>query len=343
MKTKFQEFATDLALHLQQAEPGLSVPLGNSPKNNPDNNSKLLVDRGKDQQASLDLTPVSMSARPQPATAKPWFASIKTSVELLSAYERCRSETRLEDSLPGTMLRVHEYAEKFRLQLLSGAKTGLSDNEAELIAVFVAQLDCYSAIKSVECLLASPADRALLAIAQQRDWIVYMDHLAIRCGSQQHGDAQRIAEFLIKDYGYVTSQVEGEDYYQFDDGWDAYPLYKMLDNGLMLRLFVDESSQGFPQQIIQHWHHVYGFTAHHLAMRVARFSQQSTEQSTEQSLVAVPLSVVISALNEQGVNTMTPTGSYTAGLLEQGFTKPAHTPDVPQEIKQTLASVKSGL
>lgn len=150
------------------------------------------------------------------------------------------------------MLRVHHYAEQFRQQIITHARLTLNDDEACLIAQWVAQLDTYSAIKAIESLLNSPADRALLLIARQRQWTVYMDHLAIRCGSQQYGDALRIRGYLCQHFAYVSPQAAGQEFYQFDDGWDAYPVYKMLDNGLMLRLFIDESSTGFPAQIIQH-------------------------------------------------------------------------------------------
>ena len=319
------DFATGLASYLQQAEQGLSVC--------PQSSSKLLAKREDGQQVSLDLTLVQ--ATPEPVTAAFWFAGVKTAQALLTAYDLCRAECLFEPSLVQTMLRVHHYAEQFRQRILMHAQAELNDDEACLIAQWVAQLDTYSAIKAIESLLNSPADRALLLIARQRQWTVYMDHLAIRCGSQQYGDALRIRDYLCQHFAYVSPQAAGQEFYQFDDGWDAYPVYKMLDNGLMLRLFIDESSTGFPAQIIQHWNHVYGYTAHHLALRVAYFSSGS--------LTAVPLETVITALAEHGVKTMKPTGDYTCGLLEQVFTEPSHTADVPTAIKQTLSVYYRGL
>ena len=103
----------------------------------------------------------------------------------------------------------------------------------------------------------------------------------------------------------------------------------------MLRLFVDESSRGNQLQIIQHWNRVYGFTAHHLALRA--FTSDSDGKH------ALPLERVMQALNRAGVDTMTPTGDYTAGLLEQVFTRPTHTPDVPQSITTELARISPEL
>jgi Fe-S oxidoreductase len=60
-------------------------------------------------------------------------------------------------------------------------------------------------------------------------------------------------------------------------------------------------------------------------------------------LTAVPLEAVITALAEHGVKTMKPTGDYTCGLLEQVFTEPGHTADVPTAIKQTLSVYDMGL
>ena len=319
------DFASDLARHLRQTEPGLTAC--------PDNSNKLLASRGDGQPISLDLRPVQ--AIPESVTASCWFEGVKTTQDLLTAYDLCRAECGFEQSMVPAMLHVHPYAEHFRQQIVERARLELSDDEACLIAQWVAQLDTYSAIKAVESLLNSRADRALLLIARQRHWTVYMDHLAIRCGSQKNGDARRITDYLCRHFAYVSPQTTGEGFYQFDDGWDAYPLYKMLENGLMLRLFIDESSQAFPDQIIQHWNHVYGYTAHHLALRVAHYSVGG--------LTAVPLDIVMAALVEQGVKTMMPTGGYTCGLLEQVFTEPTHTADVPASIKQDLSVYNRGL
>lgn len=325
MRTEHQQFATDLTQTLLLAKNKLTV--------DPDNSNQLLASKSDNEQARLDLTPVLATAHP--VTASAYFSGIITSQGLLTAYHQCRKDTLFEDSLPEAMQHVHAYAEQFLQRILNHAQSDLTDDEASLIAQFASNLDCYSAIKAIESLLNSHADRVLLDIARQQNWIVYMDHLAIRCGSQQYGDAQRITDYLCQHHGYVSPQAEGQDFYQFDDGWDAYPVYKMLDNGQMMRLFIDESSTGNTSQIIQHWNHTYGYTAHHLALRVCQF--------TETGLTALPLYDVISALQMRGVKCMPPTGAYTSGLLEQVFTQPAHTPDVPEQIKQQLSSFDKGL
>ncbi|MBL1274576.1 MAG: hypothetical protein COB30_000650 [Ectothiorhodospiraceae bacterium] len=322
---KFQEFATDLARYLSQEEPGLTV--------NPKSASKLSVIRGNGEPTTLDLVPVLM--KPEPVTAGNWFGGVNTSKQLINAYDQCYAETTLENDFPEMMQDVHNYAEIFRRNIFDHASTSLSNDEARLIAEWVSQFDCYCAIKAVESLLISAKDRALLTIAKRRGWVVYMDHLAIRCGSSKNGDAKRVADFLCGHFAYVTPQLRGEEFYRFDDGWEAYPRYKMLENGLMMRLFIDESSKGFPLQIIQHWHHVYGYTAHHLALRVAR--------ETRNGLVSVSVPILIAALSEQGVTCKTPTGDYTGGLLEQVFTEPVCSSGVPDDIKKTLLSMQLGL
>jgi len=310
------DLASDLADYLQQTEPGLHAC--------PQSSTQLLAGREHGQPVMLDLTPVT--ATPEPVTAAHWFEGVKTVQDLITAYESCR-ETGMVEQEPAH--RVHAYAESFRRQIIERVRLALNDDAAVLIAQWVAQLDTYCAIKAVESLLNSRADRVLLLIARQRHWLVYMDHLAIRCGSQQYGDASRLVDYCCRHFAYVSPQITGEDFYRFDDGWDAYPLYKMLENGLMLRLFIDESSAGFPEQIIQHWNHVYGYTAHHLALRVAHYRAGA--------LTAVPLAMVIAALAGQGIKTMTPTGDYTCSLLQQVFTEPAHTADVPASIRQELS------
>ena len=120
-----------------------------------------------------------------------------------------------------------------------------------------------------------------------------------------------------------------EAFYQFPDGWNAYPLYKVLENGQVLRLFIDQSDAEHKTQIIQHWNNVYGYTAHHLAIRATM-----TEDGERR---AVPLEEVMEALTKRGIKIMTPTGEYTSGLLLQVFTKPEINPSIPNDLKQSIA------
>ncbi|MGH8532681.1 MAG: hypothetical protein ACREV1_08140, partial [Gammaproteobacteria bacterium] len=144
-----------------------------------------------------------------------------------------------------------------------------------------------------------------------------------------------VAEILQRAHGYVPSQVEEEVFYQFADGWSAYLLYKMLDNGQVLRLFIDQSDAGHPAQIIQHWNHVYGYTAHHLAMRATRLQAGGR--------VAVTLDEMIEALANRGIGIMEATGYYTERLLLQVFTRPERAARVPEAIKKHLAAYGAGL
>ncbi|MEN8259961.1 MAG: hypothetical protein ABFS02_05135 [Pseudomonadota bacterium] len=129
--------------------------------------------------------------------------------------------------------------------------------------------------------------------------------------------------------------MPGEDFYQFDDGWNAYVLYKMLENGQTLRLFIDQSDPDNKTQIIQHWNNVYGYTAHHLGIR-------ATHQING-GRAAVPLDTLVRALADQGVTAMTPTGEYTGGLLLQVFTRPERNRDIPDHILAKLRSCGTDL
>ena len=193
----------------------------------------------------------------------------------------------------------------------------------------------YAAVKAVESLLGSYADRCLLRLAPERNWSVHFDHLAIRCGTAAHNDVERLVRHLIRHHGYALAQARGEDRYRFVDGWSARPLYKMLANGQLLRLFLDQSEVGHPAQIIQHWHRVYGYTAHHLALRASRRIRGRLE--------AVPLTELVHALQAERVGVMTATGGYTHGLLEQVFTQAEKNPAIPARIRQALRRQGAGL
>ena len=293
---------------------------------------KLLVTNESGEEVRLDLTPAH--AVPQVPTVYVYFDTVRTAAQLLDAYTQTRSAYRFEDDLE-TRVPVHAFAHDFVAAILQRARTSLSDDDAISIAQWVKHLDGYVAVKAVEALLNSNADLALLKVAATRGWTVHFDHVAIRCGSSRERAAERVVELLVAEHGYVSSQVSGEEFYSFPDGWNAYPLYKMLANGQMLRLFIDQSDAAHPAQIIQHWHHVYGYTAHHMALRTTR--QLNGER------VAVPLAEVMAALAEHGVESMTPTGEYTQGLLLQVFTRPERNPQVPDDIKEALARVDAKL
>ena len=289
---------------------------------------KLLVTNESGEDVSLDLTPTY--AAPQIPTAQAYFEGVRTTTQLLDAYSQARCEYRFEDDLDAGVP-VHPFAHNFVASILERARVRLSDDDAVRIAQWVKNLDAYVAVKAVESLLNSNADLALLKVAEARGWTVHFDHVAIRCGSSREHAAERVVELLVAEHGYVPSQVSGEEFYSFPDGWNAYPLYKMLANGQLLRLFIDQSAATHPAQIIQHWHHVYGYTAHHMALRATR--QINGER------LAVPLAEVMTALAEHGIESMTPTGEYTHGLLLQVFTRPERNPQIPDDIKQTLAHI----
>ena len=293
----------------------------------------LLVRRADDSVATLDLRP--FAATPQPVTAHDYFSPVHNAATLLQAYARARQDYRFEDDSPEAMQNVSAYAREFLHDILSEAQQQLSDAQALLIARWVEQLDVYTAVKAVESLLNSKADLALLEIAQHKGWMVHFDHLAIRCGSRAHQAAERVVELLKSEHGYVSAQFAEEVFYQFPDGWNAYPLYKILSNGQVLRLFIDQSDAGHPQQIIQHWNRVYGYTAHHLAIRATTITDGRRQ--------AVSLPALIAALQARGIDIMTPTGDYTRGLLLQVFTRPQRHASIPPELKGAIVAIDAGL
>jgi hypothetical protein len=295
--------------------------------------AKVQVARGDEEIVTLDLTP--FKANVQSVSAARYFSSVDTVSHLLSAYEAAKHDHVFETNYPDAMLRVSDYAQEFLQTVFKRAQQLLTDNQAVLVGKWLAELDVYTAVKSVESLLNSRADVALLEEAQQRNWTVHFDHLAIRCGSKANGDAERVVEMLKEYHGYVSTQFPEEAFYQFPDGWNAYPLYKVLENGQVLRLFIDQSDADHQTQIIQHWNHVYGYTAHHLAIR-------ATVVEDEQRL-AVPLADVMNALSQRDIGIMTPTGEYTSGLLLQVFTRPEKNTAIPETLKQSIAQYSPDL
>lgn len=318
--SEFARFAKDVASHLQATERGWFYH-SESP-------CALQSKREDEQLVHLDLTPFLGIA--QPADAANWFASVQTLKELLEAHSQANQACATEP-----MQHVHPYAAKYLESRFNEALQTYTDEDAHLIAKWVSKLDRYAAVKSVECLLDCHDNLVLFKLADQKGWRVLFDHLAIRCGSSRYNHAEQVIDQLQRQNNYVQPQIEHERFYQFDDGWNAYPLYKILENGQVIRLFIDQSDADDSRQIIQHWNHCYGFTAHHLALRVVR--------SKNEQCIAVPLMDVIDALATTGIKSLTPTGFYTHGLLEQVFLKPHLNQDIPEDIRQSLTSIDPNL
>ncbi|QBQ55869.1 hypothetical protein [Nitrosococcus wardiae] len=316
-------FAKDLVTTLLEEAPQLAP--------DPDNPCRVRAPRPDGNFASLNLTP--FQGPPQLVSALPYFQHVLTMDDLLTAYHQASKAMPLEGDLPG--MTISPPARSLLADLLEQAQATLADTHAQRIARFVQNFDIYVAVKAVESLLNSRADLALLGIAEEQGWTVHFDHVAIRCGSGATQDAERVAQLLQTIHGYLPSQVPEEAAYQFPDGWDAYPLYKMLTNGQVLRIFLDQSDAEAPAQIIQHWNRVYGFTAHHLALRASR--QGSDERQ------AVSLETLIQALKKAGIDSREATGHYTAGLLLQVFVQPERHVKVASKIKQELAAIDPSL
>jgi len=282
----------------------------------------------------LDLEPVDCPVGA--ADGRDFFSGVASAGQLIDAWQAARAEGTFEEDEPALAGQVHGHAAEHLHALLDEALDSLSPEQAQAIGEFAAGLDVYAAVRAVECLLNSPADRALLELAPANGWRVHFDHLAIRCGCEDRADAARVARLLADRHGYRAPQLPRQREYRFDDGWNAQPVYKMLDNGTLVRLFVDESALGHPQHVITHWNHVYGFTAHHLALRATRTGPDGEPQ-------AVALADLVAALADRGVVTLQPTGASTGGLLEQVFTQPRITPRLPEAIEIQLAQTDPGL
>jgi len=294
---------------------------------------QLVVNTAEGGAVSLDLTPVTGEATYPSATVH--FANVKEMCHLISAYLAARKSTYFEVDEEAGASQISAHAATFLANVVVGAISTLTDEEATQIARWVSHLDVYTAVKSVESLLAQPSHRALFKIAAEREWDVHFDHVAIRAGSEERGDGQRVVELLCREHGYHAPAVESERSYRLSAGWNAYSLYKVLANGQLLRVFVEESATGHPTQIIQHWNRVYGFTPHHLAVRCIRWE--------EGGRVAVPLAEVIAAMAAHGNRCLTPTGHYTQGLLEQVCTEPIHLTTLPDDERRRLAALGEGL
>ncbi len=286
-------------------------------------------------EVTLDLTPFQATTRP--VTAFRYFSNIRSVNDLLKAYRHAKNDHFFEDDIIEATAHLSDYASLFLNEILDTATQRFSDNQAIIIANWVKHLDVYAAVKAVESLLNSCADLKLLELAPKKNWHIHFDHLAIRCGSKSNDDAERLVQLLTQHHDYTSPQLADEAFYQFPDGWNAYPLYKILDNGQILRVFIDQSDANAPEQIIQHWNRVYGYTAHHLAMRATQMNASSRERE------AVSLDEIISSLEHRGISTLTPTGHYTHGLLLQVFTKPEKNSQIPQHLKEEITSANSQL
>ena len=298
-----------------------------------DSERKVQILKSNNDIAVLDLTP--FMAQPAEADAGEYFDRVGNAVELEQAYHQIKTRYPFEEQLPDAMGEVSDYARQFISEMFYNARENLSDVQAQIIADFVKPLDAYTAVKCTESLLYSKADLKLLEIAAELGWHVHYDHMAIRCGTQRRHDAERVAQLLKTEHGYVASQIPSEEFYQFPDGWNAYPLYKILNNGQILRLFIDQSDGSSDQQIIQHWNRVYGYTPHHLG--ISALSIKGGEKW------AVPLPEVIEVLAKHGVQAMEPTGMYTKGLLQQVFTKPEKNQSIPRALKNQIAGIDKQL
>jgi len=318
--SEFAHFAATVAAHLKATETGWLC--------HPDDPTALLSLREDQQPVHLDLTP--FVAQPQAADAASFFGNIVTMADLLQAYRKAKAACTTEPDS-----QVHPYANQYLEERLHSAHYSYSAADARLIAQWVKTMDCYAAVKSVESLLDRHSNLALFKLAEQKGWQVHFDHLAIRCGSAQHQHAESMVKSLQEHHAYVQSHIASQQYYLFDDGWNAYPLYKILENGQVIRLFIDQSNADAPLQIIQHWNRSYGFNAHHLALRVTH--------SIDGQCQAVPLKEVIEALASVNVPALTATGFYTHGLLEQVFLKPHRNTQIPAQLNHELADIDANL
>ena len=294
---------------------------------------QLIFPAAHAQQYRLNLTP--FEAQPQTADAAQYFSSVKSLAALIGAYQQACRVKALEQDSPTAMANVHSYARVFHQHIVTSAAQKCTDQDAVLIADFVKNLDIYTAVKAVESLLYSPADLRFLSVCNSQGWDVHFDHIAIRCGRADRQDAERIVALLVQQHAYTASQIFAERFYAFPEGWNAYPLYKILDNGQVLRIFVDQSDGIEATQIIQHWNYVYGYTAHHLALRASRL--------VEGARVAVPLQEIMAALAQQNITCLTPTGEYSQGLLVQVFAKPELNHAIPEDILKQLRDIDVSL
>lgn len=319
MADKYTEFAYSLGNNLVKVDKKWSY--------DEDDCGIVKIKNEQHEFVTLNLTPFDSTKVND--SAENYFDGVNSIDALIDVYYQFRKEFKLESDL--VELSVSDYANEFLDSIFINARKRILPEEVELIVDFVKNLDCYAACKSIESLLYSHSDLVLLKIAKVQNWIVHFDHLAIRCGSSENESAKKVAKLLIEEYAYSHPQITAEKYYLFKEGWSAYPLYKILTSGQILRIFVDQSEACYPNQIIQHWNQVYGFTAHHLALRIT-----TIEANTR---VAVPLQSIIKLMTEQNRAVLTPTGYYTNGLLSQAFTKPEKNRKIPTKLMTDIKTI----
>jgi len=291
----------------------------------------IQIKNDKHQLISLNLTP--FKAIKSNDTVEDYFSNVSSIDALIDVYNQLKQDFKFESSI--RELSVSNYANKFLDAIFIAARSELMSDDVMLIVDFVKNLDCYTAVKSIESLLYSHSDLALLRIAMSQNWAVHFDHIAIRCGSSENDSARKVAKLLIEEHGYSHPQIKTEKFYLFTEGWSAYPLYKILANGQVLRIFVDQSEINHPQQIIQHWNDIYGFTAHHLALRLTEI--------TDGNRSAVPLQDIIKLMMKQERDVLTPAGYYTKGLLSQVFTKPEKNLKIPDTLLKDKKLISNSL
>jgi len=287
----------------------------------------ISIKNDNNQLINLNLTPFDADIFND--IADHYFKNVSSLSGLIEVYYTLRQEFKFETDLPWSNTEAYrdsnsDYASEFLKSIFDDVDKKILSDDVALIVNFVKNLDCYTALKCIESLFYSHSDLALLRIAKAKDWFVHFDHVAIRCGSSKNDSAKQVASFLIEEYGYRHPQIKNEQFYLFEDGWSAFPLYKILSNGQVLRIFVDQSESSHPYQIIQHWNEVYGFTAHHLALRLSKIEQGQR--------IAIPISEISELMTEKGREVLTPAGNYTKGLLSQVFTKPDKNTKIPDKI-----------
>ncbi len=291
------------------------------------------IENQQQQLINLNLTPFHVVVNDD--LAGEYFKNVDSIDGLIDVYQQINTKFKFEFEITDLFSSVSDYANEFLKRVFINARKKMQADDVSLILNFIKDLDCYTAIKSIESLLYSHSDLELLRIANNQGWNVHFDHVAIRCGSSENGSANKVAELLINNYGYSHPGINNEDYYLFEDGWSAYPLYKMLKNGQVLRIFVDQSEATHPEQIIQHWNQVYGFTAHHLALRLTTIEYGKRR--------AIPLPEIIALMTNNARQVLSPAGYYTNGLLNQVFTKPEKDKKIPTEILESKKVVQEKL
>ncbi|VAW71208.1 hypothetical protein MNBD_GAMMA12-2135 [hydrothermal vent metagenome] len=288
---------------------------------------------------SFNLSPVDLPL--EVADAQQQFQHVQTINTLISQYWAVRQANHFEHDIPVAMDNIHPWADDFLDTLMTAASTHYTDQDACLIAQLISTLDSYAAIKTIESLLNNPQDILLLRIAKENNWQVHLDHIAIRCGNQRDEDAERIFNFLMKHYHYYPPQHIEEAYLLSSEGWNAYPLYKIMNNGQVIRIIVSQADSEHHQQTIQHWNHAYGYTAHHIGLRLTQHSAEKGRQQV--SLTEINHSQQNNIFNLDAV-------IKSSNLMHQVFLNPVKVNSLPNDIlagakkvdPEILTSLKQG-